>query len=113
MKTDEPVLHALIFGFRERYARKRLLAYVERPNLKSDLMDARREIRSNHVMPHAFKGDIHLLASEGFLKQGSVSGWEKHVDGHVHIHAVEGDHSSYLKERLTETALEIRKILGK
>jgi hypothetical protein len=111
IKDDEPIIHALLHGFMKRYVRNRVLSYVEKPNLKSDLMDARRTIRSNHVIPHMLKGDMHIVASQDFLKQRRSTGWEKHVNGNIHIHDVEGNHSSYLKEKLTETAYALRKIL--
>jgi len=111
MKDDEPIIHALLHGFMERYVRNRVLAYVEKPNLKSDLMSARRQIRDNHVIPQKFKGELQILASEDYQKKGGSQEWEKHINGNIHIHNVEGTHSSYLKEKLTDTARTLLKIL--
>ena len=109
--TDEPLTHALLFGFNEHYARRRLLTYVEKPNMKSDIMSARIDIRRNFSIRSKFRGSLHLLLSDEFPEDLGSIGWEHHVDGNVHVHRVEGDHRSYLKENLFETATVIRQIL--
>jgi thioesterase domain-containing protein len=38
--------------------------------------------------------------------------WQKYVAGMVHVHHVEGDHRSYLKEKLVDTAKTIGRILA-
>lgn len=111
LDTDEPLTHALLLGFNEHYSRRRVLAYVEKPNMKSDIMSARIDIRRNFSIRSKFRGVIHLLLSEEFPEGLGGIGWEHHVDGNVHVHRVEGDHRSYLKENLFETATVIRQIL--
>jgi amino acid adenylation domain-containing protein len=111
IQGDDPVLHALLVGFRERYPRRRVLAYVERPNMKSDLMSARRELRSAYDVPAKFEGQVHVIVSSEFKRDGRSPGWQRHVEGPVQVHRVEGDHGSYLKERLADTAKTIGRIL--
>ena len=109
--SDEPVLHALLTGFTKRHPRRRLFAYLERPNLKSDLMTARYKIRRECYIPEPFKGEIHLVFSGKAPDDNSNTGWEDCVDGMIHVHCVKGDHKSYLKENLSESAEVIGRIL--
>jgi acyl-coenzyme A synthetase/AMP-(fatty) acid ligase/thioesterase domain-containing protein len=111
IQSDEPLLHALLSGFDTRYPRRRVLAHMQRPNLKSDIMSARIDIRQNFLIRSAFKGDLHMLLSEDFPEDLGSIGWERHINGAVHIHRVTGDHRSYLKEHLAATASVIRRIL--
>ena len=109
---DDPVLHALLIGFREGYPRSRVLAYVESPNMKSDLMSARREVRIAFDVPVKYEGQVHMIVIGSVRKNGSSPEWQKYVAGKVHVHHVDGDHSSYLKEKLVDTAKTIGMILA-
>ena len=79
--------------------------------MKSDLMSARREVRSEYVVPAKFAGPVHVIVSSEFLVDGRRPVWQRHVEGSVHVHRVEGDHSSYLREKLVDTAKTIGRIL--
>ena len=112
LQGDDPVLHALLVGFREGYPRSRVLAYVESPNMKSDLMSARREIRRSFDVPVKYEGQVHMIVLGNVRKDERRPEWQKYVAGMVHVHHVDGDHRSYLKEKLVDTAKTIGRILA-
>jgi surfactin synthase thioesterase subunit len=109
--TDEPVLHALLHGMRTRYVRRKVREKVAHPNLRSDIMAARTQLRRDDFQAGTFRGDLHLLLSERIHDRGSDLGWGRHVHGTVHRHRVTGDHRTYLKDHLAETALTLGRIL--
>jgi hypothetical protein len=45
------------------------------------------------------------------MSDGRRPVWQRHVEVSVHVHRVEGDHSSYLREKLVDTAKAIGRIL--
>ncbi|NDC78439.1 MAG: hypothetical protein EBZ67_11280 [Chitinophagia bacterium] len=110
--NDEPVLHALIFGMRVRYVRRKVLESVRRPRLHSDLMAARTMLRREMFSPGVFRGDLHLVMSGRVFYRGTDLGWSRHVEGKVHLHRAEGDHRTYLKEELDATASILKQILS-
>lgn len=109
--TDEPVLHALLFGMRARYVRRKVLDSVRKPRLHSDVMAARTMLRREMFSPGLFRGDLHLVMSGRVFDRGSDLGWARHVEGKVHLHRAEGDHRTYLKEELEATASILKGIL--
>jgi len=110
--TDEPVLHALLHGMRTRYVRRKVREKVAQPNLRSDIMAARTQLRRDDFQAGTFRGDLHLLLSERIYDRGGDLGWGRHVEGTVHRHRVTGDHRTYLKEHLSETAGTLGRLLG-
>lgn len=110
--TDEPVLHALLFGMRVRYVRRKVRKSVARPRLHSDVMAARTLLRRESFQPGIFRGDLHLVMSGKVFDRGTDLGWGRQVEGRVHLHRTEGDHRSYLKERLDATASILQGILS-
>jgi hypothetical protein len=74
-------------------------------------MAARTQLRRDDFQAGTFRGDLHLLLSERIHDRGSDLGWGRHVHGTVHRHRVTGDHRTYLKDHLAETALTLGRIL--
>lgn len=110
--TDEPVLHALLFGMRVGYVRRKIRESVARPRHHSDVMAARTLLRRESFQPGIFRGDLHLVMSGKVFDRGTDLGWGRQVEGRVHLHRTEGDHRSYLKERLDATASILQGILS-
>jgi hypothetical protein len=110
--TDEAVLHALLFGMRVRYVRRKISESLRKPRLHSDLMAARTMLRHEMFCPGVFRGDLHLVMSGKVFNRGTDLGWSKHVAGMIHLHRVRGDHRTYLKEELDATASILKGILA-
>jgi amino acid adenylation domain-containing protein len=110
--ADEPVLHALFFGMRVRYVRRKVMDSIKRPRQHSDLMAARTMLRREMFSLGVFRGDLHLVMSGRVFLRGTDLGWSRHVEGKVHLHRAEGDHRTYLKEELDATASILKGILS-
>jgi amino acid adenylation domain-containing protein len=109
--ADEPVLHALLFGMRTPFVRRKIMEKVSQPDPRSDIMAARTLLRRVDFRPNVFRGDLHLVLSARIHDRGTDLGWGRYVTGSVRIHRVEGDHRSYLQEHLLHTAATVRKLL--
>ena len=110
---DDPVSHALLFGMKGGYVRRRLMDQMSEPVGKSDIMAARTWLRREDFRPERFKGKVLLILSERIFARGGMRGWERHVDGIIEVSKGRGDHRSYLREHVRETALVIRRNIGK
>ncbi|MFN7280662.1 MAG: hypothetical protein ACK5VH_10920 [bacterium] len=110
---DDPVSHALLFGMKGGYVRRRLMDQMSEPVGKSDIMAARTWLRREDFRPERFKGKVLLILSERIFARGGMRGWERHVDGIIEVRKGRGDHRSYLREHVRETALVIRRSIGK
>jgi non-ribosomal peptide synthetase component F len=82
--SDEPVLHALLFGMRDIAGRRRILDAVTRPIDRSDILSARTHLRVEAFEPGMFRGDVHLLTSGN--DEATASSWGRWVQGCVHRH---------------------------
>lgn len=110
---DDPISHALLEGMKGAYARRRLLDKLQEPVGKSDITAARAWLRRESFQPGRFKGRIILILSERIYARGGMRGWERHVDGMIEVRKGRGNHQSYLKEHLLDTAQVIRKSIEK
>jgi thioesterase domain-containing protein len=110
---DDPVSHALLLGMKGGYVRRRLMDQMREPVGKSDIMAARTWLRREDFRPERFKGRVLLILSERIFARGGMRGWERHVDGIIEVRKGRGDHRSYLREHVRETALVIRRSIGK
>jgi amino acid adenylation domain-containing protein len=111
--ADDPVSHALLFGMRGGYVRRRLMDMMGDPIGKSDIMAARTWLRREAYHPERFNGRVMLILSEKIYARGGMRGWDRHVDGVVEVRQGRGDHRNYLREHLSETSMVIRKSIEK
>jgi amino acid adenylation domain-containing protein len=112
-KDDDPVSHALLFGMKGGYVRRRLMRMMRSPVMKSDIMAARTWLRREAYQAERFKGRVMLILSEKIYARGGTRGWDRQVDGVVEVRRATGDHRSYLREHLTETSQVIRRSIEK
>lgn len=111
IRSDNPVLHALLIGMRSRYVSGKVLHYKRTDNRRSDTMAARSFLRRELFHPGVFRGDVHVVMSSRIHSRKPSGGWERHTAGNVLSHRTEGDHRSYLGDLLRKTSTIIKDIL--
>jgi amino acid adenylation domain-containing protein len=112
ISDDNPVLHALFIGMRQRYVRNRI-DHGRLPRARrSDIMSARTFLRREQFLPLTFGGDVDLIVSAKIHARNPMMGWDHYVSGRLRSYRTEGDHRSYLKEQLSVTAALLSGILG-
>jgi hypothetical protein len=111
IRTDNPVLHALLIGMRSGYIARKVLSRASEGNRRSDVMSARSFIRRELFHPGTFRGDIEVVMSGIIHSRRPTGGWERHIQGNVRTYRAEGDHRSYLGTLLPKTAAIVRDIL--
>jgi amino acid adenylation domain-containing protein len=112
IRTDNPVLHALLIGMRSRFIARKVFRYAKIDNRRSDLMAARSFIRRELFHPGTFRGRIDVVMSSRIHDRRPTGGWERHTAGEVRRYRANGDHRSYLGTFLSETAAIIGDILN-
>jgi surfactin synthase thioesterase subunit len=110
---DDPVSHALLIGMCGGYARRRLFLKMAEPLGRSDIMAARTWLRRESFKPARFNGRIMLILSEKIYARGGMRGWDRYVDGIIEVRPGKGDHRSYLREHIEETAMVVSSAIGK
>jgi amino acid adenylation domain-containing protein len=110
---DDPVSHALLIGMRGGYVRRRLFLKMKEPLGRSDIMAARTWLRRESFKPGRFNGRIMLILSEKIYARGGMRGWDRYVDGIIEVRPGKGDHRSYLREHIEETAMVVSRAIGK
>jgi aspartate racemase len=71
--------------------------------------DARRHIRAcMRYRPAGYPGRVTILASEGNLRRGLSNGWKALAAGGLVVHRAPGDHESYSRKYVQQTAEQLR-----
>jgi non-ribosomal peptide synthetase component F/acyl carrier protein len=84
--SDEPLLHALLFGMGKPVHRQKIIQMVREPLVLSDIVSARSYLRREVDMSGKFKGEVHLLMS-GEVQDPEVElCWNGMVDGEINHH---------------------------
>ena len=112
IRSDSPVLHALFVGMCTRYVASKVFGYRVREKRKSDIMAARSYVRREAFKPGRFNGPLHLIRSRLMHLRNPTGGWERWHQGKLTAHAASGDHQSYLREDLQQTAAVLSDILN-
>ena len=78
-----------------------------------------RRIRQSYIKalgryrPKAYTGPISMIVSEEYFQRHPTLGWSPFVAGErVHVHRVPGDHESYIREHVRDTALQLQHCLS-
>ena len=112
IRSGSPVLHALFAGMRTRYVARKVFGYRVQENWKSDIMAARSYVRREAFKPGRFNGPLHIIRSRLMHLRNPTGGWERWHLGELAVHTASGDHQSYLREDLQQTASVLSDILN-
>jgi len=94
---------------------KNTIAFFKRDSSGSATLEysARVKHRENvyRYQPKNYCGDMVLLVSEDMYDQYGTLGWEHIVIGNLDVRRVPGDHQSYIREHVRDTAAILRACL--
>jgi amino acid adenylation domain-containing protein len=78
--------------------------YVNNPakSVKVSYMDTLRRYR-----PRAYHGPVSIIASQQD-ESDPTAGWANVVRGEIAVHSVPGDHNSYIRDHVKETAMQLK-----
>jgi amino acid adenylation domain-containing protein len=102
--SDEPVLHALLFGMRKVETRRRMLEGLERPLDRQEILSARERLRMEAIGPERLCGKAHLVMTGKGPGTNAQDQWQAWVDGQVQSHHADAG----LVDRLESIALIIQ-----
>jgi len=74
-----------------------------------------RQRRQGAVMRHAllpYKGEVTLLVPERSVYRRSVASWQSLSENRAQLCSTPGDHRSYLREHVADTAAQLRDLLA-
>ncbi len=87
--TDDPVLHALLIGMRQRNLRRKLVGMSRESLGLDDVVSARSFLRMVSYSPCSFRGEVHVVTSRVHEGQAPDLGWGRHVEGVVRCRSVD------------------------
>jgi hypothetical protein len=87
--SDEPVLHALLFGMGRGEVRRRIVSMSREPLGLPDVVSARAFLRMEAYAPGMFRGEVHLVMTGETDGSDAQKSWQALVAGEVYMHQVD------------------------
>jgi acyl-coenzyme A synthetase/AMP-(fatty) acid ligase len=84
--SEEPLLHALLFGMTSAEIRQQVLHMARDPLSLSDIVKARDFLRRETYVPGIFKGEVHCVTSDEVHSAHPDDGWKTVVEGKLIFH---------------------------
>ncbi len=87
--SDEPLLHAILFGLVNPVFRQKVMELTRSPLMLSDIVSARSFLRRDADMSDKFKGEVCLLMSGEDHGPDVKSCWNGMVEGDIQYHQMD------------------------